>query len=433
MDSLLLERAEFPDTLLEVLKTLNRAGHQAFLVGGGIRNILLELPVIDWDIATDGLPEQVGILFMKVIPTGVKHGTVTVLHGGDSFEVTTFRGDGAYLDGRHPDSVQYFKDIRDDLQRRDFTVNAMAYDPISGAFIDPHGGRRDLARRLLRTVGRADVRFIEDGLRPLRAIRFAATLNFTLEEDMRAAIVEAFPIFKGVSKERIREELLKLLEAKKPSIGLELLKETGYGAFIAPPLFHRNVSAFRICDEAPAKPETRLAVLAAGAQKDLELVKEALLRLRLSKAILNRVLLLTRHTRAIPEGAFNNRASQRLFLSLVGLEHWADLFDIREAELRAGGAGKEKLQLLEKNRRALELEIKGAPPLNISDLEINGDDICRLLSVPPGQTIGVVLKELLEWVIESPERNNFENLSQYVIKGFKGKAHKLSTAAEERE
>src|SRR6266545_63970 len=171
-----LARATFPEPVLDVLRRLAAAGHRSWLVGGAVRDLLLHRPrpATDFDVATPATPQQVTGLFPRVIPTGIEHGTVTVLARDEKVEVTTFRGEGAYLDGRRPESVTFHTDLEADLARRDFTINALAWDPLGGEFRDPHGGRADMARRIVRAVGVAAERFAEDGLRPMRAVRFAA-------------------------------------------------------------------------------------------------------------------------------------------------------------------------------------------------------------------------------------------------------------------
>ncbi|MEZ4257357.1 MAG: HD domain-containing protein [Polyangiales bacterium] len=216
-----------PSAVRELCAELERAGFRAWVVGGCVRDILLGKSVSDWDLATSARPEEVQRTFRKVIPTGIQHGTVTVLWKGGSYEVTTLRGEGAYSDGRRPDSVHFVRTIEDDLARRDFTVNAIAFDPLTGGLVDPHGGLEDLDARLLRAVGDPTVRFSEDGLRILRAARFVATLDFELEAATEAAIPGALETFRRVSHERVQQEWVKALGAQKPSRAFEVMRRTG--------------------------------------------------------------------------------------------------------------------------------------------------------------------------------------------------------------
>ena len=211
-------------------------GFQCHLVGGAVRDLLTGRPHTDFDIATNARPEQVGKLFRRVIPTGIKHGTVTVLFRDVTFEVTTYRTEAGYTDGRRPDKVSFAPSILDDLARRDFTINAMAWDLNAHRLIDPHDGRKDLARGIIRAIGDPSERFREDGLRPLRACRIASQLDFNVEEVTRDAIPGALDILSRVSAERVRDELVKILESPLPSRGLILMKETRILTVVLPEL-----------------------------------------------------------------------------------------------------------------------------------------------------------------------------------------------------
>ena len=215
----------------EIIKTLERAGFEARYVGGCVRDTLLNRPIHDWDIATQALPEDVMRLFDHCVPTGIRHGTVTVLLDGVSAEVTTYRLDGAYHDGRHPDGVRFVRSLADDLARRDFTINAMAMDE-SGAVTDLFGGREDLSRRVIRCVGEPETRFREDALRMLRAYRFAAQLGFSLDAQTQAAIRRCAPLCASLSRERVREEAEKTLLSDRPEYFGRMLAEGLLGACI---------------------------------------------------------------------------------------------------------------------------------------------------------------------------------------------------------
>ena len=208
----------------EIIKTLERAGFEARYVGGCVRDTLLRRPIHDWDIASQALPEDVLRLFPHCVPTGIRHGTVTVLLNGVSAEVTTYRCDGAYHDGRHPDGVRFVRSLADDLARRDFTINAMAMDE-AGAVTDLFGGRDDLARRVLRCVGDPETRFREDALRMLRAYRFAAQLGFLLDARTQAALRRCAPLCAALSRERVREEAEKALLSDRPEYFGRMLSE----------------------------------------------------------------------------------------------------------------------------------------------------------------------------------------------------------------
>ena len=204
---------ERPD---HILSALQNCGYQAVYVGGCVRDTLLERPIHDWDITTSALPEQVMEVFERCVPTGIAHGTVTVLYDGGSAEVTTFRADGDYLDGRHPEQVSFVPSLEEDLARRDFTVNAMAMDQ-NGRIFDPMGGQTDLERKLLRCVGRPEKRFGEDALRMLRAIRFSAQLGFEIEKETMEAVSKCAPLCRKLSAERVRDEVEKTLLSSFPT------------------------------------------------------------------------------------------------------------------------------------------------------------------------------------------------------------------------
>ena len=262
-----LRTARFPPAVLQVLRTLDAAGHRSWLVGGAVRDVLLRRVrgTADHDIATPARPAQVIALFPRTIPTGIEHGTVTVLVRGEKIEVTTFRGEGPYVDGRRPSQVTFLDDVDGDLARRDFTVNAMAWDPIGAVFRDPFGGRTDLRRRLLRAVGDAAARFGEDGLRPLRAARFAAQLGFVVEPRTAAAIPGALDTVRRVALERITDELSRLLIAQDVRLGLELLRRTRLLGVVLPQLAavpSRGLThAVAVTEAAPPQLSVRLAAL----------------------------------------------------------------------------------------------------------------------------------------------------------------------------
>src|SRR5277367_6631958 len=220
--------AQVPEDVLGICRRLREKGKRGWIVGGCVRDLLRGAIAKDWDVATDARPDDVIAMFKKVIPTGIQHGTVTVVRRGVHYEVTTLRGEGAYSDGRRPDKVEFVDDITADLARRDFTVNAMAIDPVDGHLIDPFLGRQDLAARVLRAVGEPEDRFGEDGLRVLRAARFSATLGCTIDPKTERAMgsQRSIDTFRRVSAERVRDEWLKAMRADKPSVAFEAMRRT---------------------------------------------------------------------------------------------------------------------------------------------------------------------------------------------------------------
>ena len=214
-----------PQKAEQILRTLNEAGYEAYVVGGCVRDSILNRVPGDWDITTSALPEQVKALFHRTVDTGIQHGTVTVMMGKEGFEVTTYRVDGEYHDGRHPDAVTFTRSLEEDLKRRDFTINAMAYHPEHG-LVDLFSGMEDINRKIIRCVGDPVERFTEDALRMLRAVRFSAQLGFTVEENTKAALARMSGNLEHVSAERIQTELVKLLVSDHPDY-LRTAWETG--------------------------------------------------------------------------------------------------------------------------------------------------------------------------------------------------------------
>ena len=389
-----------PKAVIKTLQQLKGAGFEAWLVGGCVRDRLLMRPIHDWDIATSARPEEVMGLFLKTIPTGLKHGTVTVIQGKLPLEITTFRVDMGYSDGRRPDLVLYTKQLEEDLARRDFSVNAMAWDPIEDRFSDPFGGRGDLEEKLLRAVGRAEERFAEDGLRAFRAVRFATTLNFRLDPETLAAIPDALPIAAKVAVERVRAELFKILEAPEAAQGLALLKISGL---------------LKICLPELEGCEEWISLL-----KGIARLKEPLLRLTLLLSPL-----------ADPEATLRRlRFSREEIKMVLGiLEHWSlDPAAPREdAELRAlvAQAGP-KLPLLISLRCALTPSQRApwrrllersrslnahAAPRSVRELALNGKQVMDQLQLRPSPRLGRILEALLQRVWAEPELNTFEGLS----------------------
>lgn len=210
-----------PEAILKILSTLTDAGEEAYLVGGCVRDLILGRRINDWDITTSAKPDRMQALFEKTVPTGIAHGTVTVIVDQTKAEVTTFRTDGEYKDHRHPEQVQFVSDLAEDLSRRDFTINAMAMRA-DGSITDLFGGREDLTKKIIRCVGRAETRFTEDALRMFRAYRFSAQLGFTIDDTITQAVAPCSPLAKELSAERIRDELEKLLLSDRPEMLHEL-------------------------------------------------------------------------------------------------------------------------------------------------------------------------------------------------------------------
>ena len=395
----ILTRAVVPAGVRSVLERLLAAGHEAWLVGGGVRDLLRGEHPKDWDVATEAIPEQMLKLFQRVVPTGIAHGTVTVLVPGGHVEVTTFRAESAYVDGRRPGSVEFHRDLVADLARRDFTINALAFDPVGGRFRDPFGGQEDLVRRRVRCVGVPAERFGEDGLRPLRAVRFATVLEFELDPDTEAAIPGALPVFDKVALERRRDEFLKLLLAPGVVRGLELLRRTGLIDRLLPELDEvrdpeRNARVTR------AEPvlEVRLAALLVGAAQP----ESALDRLRLPAKVVETVRALLAHPLAAEATTWGD-AELRRWLVRLGPERW------EQARALALATGADPDGALGQRLAGI---VAARPPLSARDLALDGAAIMRALGVGPSPAVGEATRFLLDALLERPELNTPEELER---------------------
>lgn len=385
-----------------LLDTLHAAGYAAYAVGGCVRDSLLGRTAHDWDLCTSALPQQVMELFgaEQCIPTGLQHGTVTIKYGGQLYETTTFRTEGSYTDGRHPDAVQFVPDVREDLARRDFTINAMAYNEAEG-LVDPFGGQKDLQNGLLRAVGEPQQRFTEDALRILRLYRFAARFGFALDATTARAARQLAPHLDCISAERIQEELAKLLTAPQPGAYLE----PAVLAVVLPELTPAALEAAKpVVDACPAGeknlPVRWAALLGALGETD---TRRVLKRLRCSNACIEETAVLVRETAG--EGVCEEKASA----------HPGDIH-IRQLLGRYGLCTVERLcalcaALQPQNapacalaaQRARQLEADGVC-CRVSQLAVNGRDLMAA-GIPAGPALRRVLEALLDGVIRAEYPN----------------------------
>ena len=384
----------------ELLDTLHRAGYAAYVVGGCVRDSLLGLTPHDWDLCTSALPQQGMELFgeEKCIPTGLQHGTVTVKQGGGLYEITTFRTEGAYTDGRHPDEVHFVPDVREDLARRDFTINAMAYNEKEG-LIDPFGGQDDLQSGILRAVGVPHQRFTEDALRILRLYRFAARFGFSIDPPTAQAAQELCAHLDCVSVERIEEELAKLLSAPAPAAYLD---EKILGV-VLPELSPEALAAAKpVVDACPAGEQAlpvRLAALLLSLGEDG--TRRTLRRLRCSNACIEETAVLVREV--VPGVPVSLNIYTRKLLgkyNLCTVQRLAALGTALQPERLADFAALSEL--------AEQLDADGVC-CRVSQLAVNGRDLMAA-GVPAGPGIRKVLEALLDGVIREEYPNERQAL-----------------------
>lgn len=407
---------QLPSNVKNIIAKFNEAGYEAYAVGGCVRDTLLGKEPQDWDITTSATPEEMKRIFTKTIDTGIQHGTVTVRMGGESYEVTTYRIDGEYEDGRHPKQVQFTSNLREDLRRRDFTINAMAYSDNAG-LVDMFEGEKDLAERRIRAVGNPTERFSEDALRMLRAVRFAAQLGFTIEEETKEAIKVLAPNLRQVSKERIHTEFIKLLSSPHPEEVLTCY-ETGLLDQFFPELSEaigretRGAVSVMLRTLREVKPDKdlRLCLLfdyCGWGKEDVcaytsQLATKVLRSLKLDGNTIRRTSHLLKYLREDPE---NESAEVRKYFSEVGLDYGDDIVYLK------------KLIYGEAQVVALEEQLNEIKTKNycvaIKDLAITGADLLAL-GISQGKEVGVYLKAALDYVLQEPEKNNKENLIEYI-------------------
>lgn len=425
---------DIPEPVADLLATLWRGGHAAYVVGGCLRDALLGRAPADWDLATDARPEQVQAIFPRSIYEN-RFGTVVVWSARKQYEITSFRRDVSYSDFRHPDAIEFGESIEEDLARRDFTVNAMAWGARPGekaALVDPSGGREDLAAHLLRAVGDADRRFGEDALRMARAVRLAATLEFEIEAETFAAIGRNAELVRHVSGERICTELLKLLGARRPSTGLRLMADSGLLGVIAPDLVRQRGLAqnkiegedlwdhtLRTVDAAPNRQVVRLAALlhdvgkpdtlADGPFHNHETVGAAMARAFLSglhapRTLQERVAHLIRHHMFTYRPNWSDAAVRR-FMKKVGPGCVRDLLALRAADNEGSGLPADAGLIRELAAR-IDAQIAANAVLGRDQLAIDGNDLIVELGMPSGRLIGRLLNDLTERVVAEPALND---------------------------
>lgn len=431
---------------LKIITTLQANGHEAYLVGGSVRNALLKGKTTDFDITTSAEPEVIMSLFQHTIPTGIQHGTITIVLDHIPYEVTTYRTDGEYLDKRHPASVQFVRDLAQDLKRRDFTINAMAYDPASGSLVDHFNGQEDLKSRLIRAVGNPSERFHEDALRIIRGIRFAAQLNFNIEAETFKAMTELSPLLVHISQERIYAELSQILMTEKPSIGIKLLLYSGAMHIIMPELMpmagfqqftpHHDKDVFshtlQVLDSTRAHLPLRLAALFHDSGKpktfsmdddgkghfyghedeSARIAEQIMTRLRVDHMTRKQALLLvSRHMTSL-------EMKKPIKIKRLIRDFGKDQIDLFFEFKQADQAGKAKAGVMNPNYATLYHKVRqiiaDGEPLELADLAISGGDLLNL-GFQPGPLIGQTLETLLCEVLANPDLNKIDYLTQRAL------------------
>jgi putative nucleotidyltransferase with HDIG domain len=439
---------DFPinETIKQFATNFYENGYKLYIVGGAVRDYLLNIKNDDFDFTTDATPENVIKMFKKTIPTGLKHGTVTVLFKGEAFEVTTFRSEGDYEDGRHPSSVSFVRNLEEDLKRRDFSINALAADARSGEIIDLHDGLGDLKRKTIRAIGNPNERFHEDGLRIMRACRFVSKLDFSIEDKTFKAMIENKGKIKSVSEERIREELYKLLKGKSPKKALNLLYNCGLMNLVLPEVsnlkgviqgghhtedvFDHTLNTVAAANKLNYPLNVRIAALFHDCgKKDTQrldptrgtdsfsffqhenigakICEKALRRLKDSNGSIKDVTNLVQNHMFQYTPSWSDGAVRR-FINRVGRQSINDLFCLRMCDIYAISGTASWTHVEELDNRVKDI-LKEGDCLSVKDLELNGKDLMDL-SIPRGPLFSQILNYLLEAVLDDPKQNNKEQL-----------------------
>lgn len=430
-----------PSNVKYIIDEFYKNNYEAFMVGGCIRDSLLCKEPKDYDIATSAKPEITEKLFRKTIPTGIKHGTITVLIDNEPYEVTTYRTEGEYKDNRRPDEVYFVNNIKEDLSRRDFTINAFAYNSREG-LKDFFGGMNDLNNSLIRSVGNANKRFNEDALRMLRAIRFSTQLNFDIEENTLNAIKNNKDLIKNISSERIRDELCKILVSKNVRKGFNLLKECGLLQIIIPEIVpsigfdQKNMHHFEdvfnhtlsVIEKCPEDLTIRLAALLHdigkpdvffiddngngrffGHNTRSEKISRGILnRLRFDNKTIKAVCILVREHMNVLYNA-SNLAIKRL-INRVSKENIYSLLELQKADILSLKDPNVALYKISDMKNKIDNIINSNTPLTVKDLDIDGGKLIEELQIKPGKLVGDILNHLLELVLKNPEFNNYDSL-----------------------
>lgn len=447
-------RFKIPKEVISVSRVLVDAGFENFLVGGCVRDLLLDRNPKDWDIATNATPEEIIRLFPKTF-YGNEYGTVGVVNEDSNddrlkvVEITPYRLESGYSDFRRPDKVEWGRNIEEDLARRDFTINALAYNIEKGGLLDPFGGQIDIEKKLIRAVGRPEERFSEDALRMLRALRLASELNFAIEYETQTAITKEAHLLQHISRERIRDEFIKIIMSDTPAVALDLSARLGLLKFISPE-FEKGIGVeqnkahaytvwehlLRSLDHAAKKnypPHVRIASLFHDIAKPhtrvwknnqwtfyghdvvgARLTRSILTELQFPKEIVAKVSKLVRWHMFFSDTEEISLSAVRRMIRNVGSDLIWDLINVRTADRIGTGRPKETPYRLRKYKSMIEEVLRN--PISVRQLAIDGKDIMELTKTSPGPNIGFILEILLSEVLEDPKLNTREYLETRVKK-----------------
>lgn len=442
---------QIPKDVETLMETLNQSNFESYVVGGCVRDSLLGLMPKDWDICTNALPEIMLGIFeskgYKVIPTGLKHGTITVMHNEVPYEITTYRVDGKYTDCRRPDCVDFVASLEEDLSRRDFTINAMAYNDFTG-LIDYFGGADDLREKKIKAVGNPDERFKEDPLRMMRAARFSSDLYFDIDIKTMRSIARHKDLILKVSGERIRDELIKILVSLDPCRGLEVLRMSRLMEAVLPELqacygfnqhnpnhdkdiYHHTLA---VIENTSNDLEVRLAALLHDIGKvtsfsmdeegvghfykhhldSEEMARDILTRLRFDNKTIECVCLLVREH--MSRYSHLRTSKTKKFINRIGVENLDLLFQLQIADIQGGGKNNDISDVFKLSTECEKI-LETNQPLSVKDLAVNGTDLMEI-GFQQGKKLGQTLNYLLDLILENPENNTKE----YLIKMAKENA-----------
>lgn len=382
---------KLPKNVEYILNELNNKGYEGYIVGGCVRDYLMGTEPHDYDITTSALPEEVKKIFPHTVDTGIQHGTVTVVIDKTGYEITTYRIDGEYKDNRHPEEVIFTDKLSGDLSRRDFTVNAIAYNPIKG-FVDLFGGQKDIKNKIIRGVGMASKRFQEDALRMMRAVRFSAQLDFSIEEGTLDALKENAPLIKNISIERIREEFFKLILSDHNE-RLDILLNSGMTEYFLPEILNREIDYSKI-NSLSKDINVRLAYIFKGI--DCNNVNKIMKRLKADNKTISTVTSLVKYSNY----EITDEYSMRKLISLID-KNVPRLIEVMGALKNTDTVAEEALYNSVKNDCCA-----------LKTLDLTGNDLMG--AGISGKAIGQALNKALDYVMKEPQKNNREVLLNYI-------------------